>query len=132
MSEPAQSDPLPSNVRLFIYFRFFFNSRFYYPVFTILFLDFGLSLEQFALLNVAWAISIVVLEVPSGALADTIGRRNLLVVTGVLMVAEMLLLCFVPKTDPAILFPVFLLNRLLSGTAEAAASGPMKPLPMTP
>jgi MFS family permease len=72
---------------------------------------------------VVWAISIVMLEVPSGALADTIGRRNLLVVTGVLMVAEMLLLCFVPKTDPAILFPVFLLNRLFSGTAEAAASG---------
>lgn len=124
MNEPDRSNPFSiPNVRLFIYFRVFFNSRFYYPVFTILFLDFGLSLEQFALLNVAWAASIVLLEVPSGALADTMGRRNLLVAAGILMVAEMLLLCFVPKANPNILFAVFLLNRVLSGTAEAAASG---------
>ena len=88
------------NVRLFILFRVFFNSRFYSPVFTILFLDFGLSLEQFALLNAAWAASIVLLEVPSGALADTIGRRNLLVSAAVLMVIEMLLLCFAPRGRP--------------------------------
>jgi len=111
------------NVRLFIAFRVFFNARFYYPVFTILFLDFGLTLEQFALLNAAWAASIVLLEVPSGALADTIGRRNLLVVTGILMVIEIALLCFVPLGNAGLLFAVFLVNRVLSGAAEAAASG---------
>ena len=111
------------NVRLFIAFRVFFNARFYYPVFTILFLDFGLTLEQFALLNAAWAASIVLLEVPSGALADTIGRRNLLVATGILMVIEIALLCFVPLGNPDLLFAIFLVNRVLSGAAEAAASG---------
>ena len=111
------------NVRLFIAFRVFFNARFYYPVFTILFLDFGLTLQQFALLNAAWAAAIVMLEVPSGALADTFGRRNLLVVTGVLMVIEIALLCFVPLGKADLLFAVFLINRVLSGAAEAAASG---------
>ena len=111
------------NVRLFIAFRIFFNARFYYPIFTILFLDFGLNLEQFALLNAAWAATIVVFEVPSGALADTFGRRNLLVVTGVLMVIEIALLCFVPLGNASLLFAVFLANRVLSGAAEAAASG---------
>ena len=111
------------NVRLFIAFRVFFNARFYYPVFTILFLDFGLTLEQFALLNAAWAASIVLLEIPSGALADTIGRRNLLVVTGILMVIEIALLCFIPLGNPDFLFGIFLVNRVLSGAAEAAASG---------
>lgn len=111
------------NVRLFIAFRIFFNARFYYPIFTILFLDFGLSLEQFALLNVAWAATIVLLEVPSGALADTIGRRNLLVTAGCLMVVEIALICFVPMGNAEFLFWVFLVNRVLSGTAEAAASG---------
>jgi MFS family permease len=111
------------NVRLFIAFRVFFNARFYYPVFTILFLDFGLTLDQFALLNAAWAASIVLLEVPSGALADTIGRRNLLIVTGILMVIEITLLCFVPLGNAGLLFAVFLVNRVLSGAAEAAASG---------
>jgi len=111
------------NVRLFIAFRVFFNARFYYPVFTILFLDFGLTLEQFALLNAAWAASIVLLEVPSGALADIIGRRNLLVATGILMVIEIALLCFIPMGNPQLLFAIFLFNRVLSGAAEAAASG---------
>ena len=124
MDKPIGKSPFAiRNIRLFIAFRVFFNARFYYPVFTILFLDFGLTLEQFALLNAAWAASIVLLEVPSGALADTIGRRNLLVVTGTLMVIEIVLLCFVPLGNAGLLFGVFLVNRVLSGAAEAAASG---------
>lgn len=111
------------NIRLFIAFRVFFNSRFYYPVFTILFLDFGLTLEQFAILNLVWALTIVLLEIPSGALADTIGRKNLLVFAGVCMVLEMSLLCFAPLGNPRLLFYIFLANRVLSGSAEAAASG---------
>ncbi len=121
---PNRKSPfLIRNVRLFIAFRVFFNARFYYPVFTILFLDFGLTLEQFALLNAAWAASIVLLEVPSGALADIIGRRTLLVATGILMVIEIALLCFIPMGNPHLLFAIFLVNRVLSGAAEAAASG---------
>ena len=111
------------NIRLFIAFRVFFNSRFYYPIFTILFLDFGLTLEQFALLNAVWAAAIVIFEVPSGALADTVGRKNLLVFTGMLMVVEIALLCFAPKENLQLLFVFFLFNRVLSGIAEAAASG---------
>ena len=110
-------------MRLFIAFRVFFNCRFYYPVFTILFLDYGLTLEQFALLNAAWAATIVLLEVPSGAMADTVGRRNLLIFSGILMVIEMVLLCFAPRGNAQLLFPLFLVNRILSGAAEASASG---------
>lgn len=124
METPAKKSPYKiRNVRLFIAFRVFFNCRFYYPVFTILFLDYGLTLEQFALLNAVWAATIVLLEVPSGALADTVGRRNLLVFTGVLMVIEMMLLCFAPRGNAQLLFPIFLVNRILSGAAEASASG---------
>ena len=124
MEKPTKTSPFKiRNIRLFIAFRIFFNCRFYYPVFTILFLDYGLTLQQFALLNVAWAATIVLLEVPSGALADTVGRRNLLVLTGVLMVIEMVLLCFAPRGNPGLLFAIFLVNRVLSGAAEAFASG---------
>ncbi|MGD2187298.1 MAG: MFS transporter [Desulfobacterales bacterium] len=124
MEKPTKTSPFKiRNIRLFIAFRVFFNCRFYYPVFTILFLDYGLTLEQFALLNAAWAATIVLLEVPSGALADTVGRRNLLVFTGILMVVEMTLLCFAPRGNPGLLFAIFLVNRVLSGAAEACASG---------
>ncbi len=111
------------NVRLFIVFRLFFTARFYYPVFSILFLDFGLTVSQFALLNAIWAAVIVVAEVPSGALADTIGRKRLLVATGAMMVVELFLLCVAPIRGGALLFGVFLANRVMSGLAEASASG---------
>ncbi len=112
-----------ANIRLFVAFRVVFNARFYYPVFTILFLDYGLTLEQFALLNTVWALTIVLAEVPSGALADIIGRKQLLVTTSLFMIAEMALIAFVPLGNPRAVFYAFLVNRVLSGLAEALASG---------
>jgi len=111
------------NVRSFTLFRVFFSARFYYPVYALLFLDYGLTLGQFGLLNAIWAATIVLLEVPSGALADTIGRRNLLLVAGICMLLEMAVLLVAPVGGGGWLFAFFVLNRVLSGAAEAAASG---------
>jgi len=119
---PSSPYAIP-NVRLFIAFKCFFNARFYYPIFTILFLDFGLTVSQFALLNAVWAATIVIMEVPSGALADIWGRRKLMILAGGLMVLEMTILCFAPRNHLNLLFGLFVLNRVLSGIAEAAASG---------
>ena len=113
---------LKSNIPLFIAFRVLFNARWYYPVLAVLFIDFGLSIEQYALLNVAWAAAIVGLEVPSGALADQLGRKRMVVFAAALMVVEMSLFAFAPR-GASWLFWVFLLNRMLSGAAEASASG---------
>ena len=113
-SEKNEVHPLGlATVRWFVAFRVFFNARFYYPVFTILFLDFGLTLEQFAVLNAVWAATIVLAEVPSGALADVIGRRRLVLAAAVLMVVEMALLCFVPRGNVDLLFAVFLVLLLV-------------------
>ena len=109
------------NIPLFIAFRVFFNARFYYPVLGVLFLDLGLSLEQYATLNVIWAVTILLLEIPSGALADAIGRRWMVILAGALMVGEMTVFAFAPTG--AWLFPLLVLNRILSGAAEACASG---------
>ncbi len=112
-----------ANVRRFVWFRTLFNARYYYPVFGVLFLDYGLTLEQMSVLNFVWAIAIVGLEVPSGALADLWGRKRLLVLAAAFMVGEMLLLAWVPLGNATLIFAVFLVNRILSGAAEASASG---------
>ncbi|MEX1298494.1 MAG: MFS transporter [Desulfotignum sp.] len=111
------------DIRWFIAFRVFFNSRFYYPVFTILFLDFGLTVAQFSVLNAVWAATIVLAEVPSGAVADIIGRKRLLNFAAGVMIVEIGIISFMPRIDPVLIFSVFLVNRVLSGLAEAAASG---------
>ncbi len=123
MAAIEQAGPHRKNPQWFILFRILFNCRFYYPIYTIFFLDAGLSMAQFATLNFIWAVSIVLLEVPSGALADQVGRRRLVVLSAVLMVLEMACLAFLPFHAGGLTFWIFAANRVLSGAAEACASG---------
>ena len=77
MPTPDSSDAADRNWRRFVLFRVLFNSRFYYPVLAVLFLDLGLSATQYTLLNFGWAFAIVCTDLPAGALADRLGRRPL-------------------------------------------------------
>lgn len=114
---------LSKNANRFVIFSVFFSARAYYPVLAILFIDLGLTLDQFVLLNLIWAATIFIFEVPSGALADTIGRRRLLIAASVLMIIEMLCLLLAPRGDGALLFSLCVINRICSGLSEACASG---------
>lgn len=50
-----------------------------FPVYALLFTDAGLSTTQVSTLFVLWSATHVVLEVPSGAWADSVSRRRLLI-----------------------------------------------------
>lgn len=114
---------MAGNPGRYVWFVALYNARAYYPVLAILFMDLGLTLDQYVMLNLVWAATIFLFEVPSGALADTFGRKNLLVVASLLMVAEMGCLLFAPKDGGWLLFFLCVANRFLSGLSEAAASG---------
>ena len=111
------------NWRRFVLFRVLFNSRFYYPVLAVMFLDLGLSATEYTLMNFAWAVAIVFSDVPAGVLADNIGRKPLVVGATFCMVGEMMLLAVAPRNGGLWLFLACLANRLLSGVAEGMASG---------
>jgi MFS family permease len=111
------------NWRRFVLFRVLFNSRFYYPVLAVLFLDLGVSATEYTLLNFAWALAIVFTDLPAGALADRIGRKPLVVAAAVFMVMEMILLGVAPLHGGIVLLLCCLANRILSGIAEGMASG---------
>src|ERR1700733_13155813 len=117
------NDAADRNWRRFIFFRVLFNSRFYYPVLAVLFLDLGLSVTQYTILNLAWALAIVFREVPAGALAGRVGRKPLIVAATLCMIGEMLLLLLAPQNGGLTLFLFCLANRVLSGIAEGMASG---------
>ena len=114
---------LSLNANRFVIFSVFFIARAYYPVLAVLFIDLGLTLDQFVLLNLIWALTIFLFEVPSGALADTIGRRTLLIAASVLMIVEMLCLLMAPRDGGTLLFVLCVINRICSGLSEACASG---------
>ncbi len=111
------------NWRRFVLFRVLFNSRFYYPVLAVLFLDLGLSATEYTLLNFAWALAIVFTDLPAGVLADRIGRKPLVVAAALFMVLEMGLLGAAPRNGGIVLLLCCLANRILSGMAEGMASG---------
>ncbi len=123
VSPATAANDADRNWRRFVLFRVLFNARFYYPVLAILFLDLGLSAAEYTLLNFAWALAIVLTDVPAGVLADRIGRRPLVIAAGVCMVVEMALLSIAPRNGGLILLMCCLANRLLSGIAEGMASG---------
>jgi MFS family permease len=127
MAREPRRDSIPvdadANWRRFVFFRVLFNSRFYYPVLAIFFLDLGLSATQYTFLNFAWAIAIVLTDVPAGVLADRIGRKPFVVGAAICMMGEMLLLILAPLNGGTVLFLYCLANRVLSGIAEGMASG---------
>lgn len=59
-------------------FKFFSDFMLIYPLYAVMFVDHGLSTGQIASILMVWSAVVVVLEVPSGALADRLSRRKLL------------------------------------------------------
>lgn len=56
-----------------------------YALYALLFADHGLSTAQISLLLAMWSLTAFVLEVPSGAWADTVSRRAMLILAALLM-----------------------------------------------
>jgi DHA1 family tetracycline resistance protein-like MFS transporter len=89
------------------------------PVLVLLMLDRGLTLGQIGLATAAQGVMILLLELPTGGLADAVGRRNVLVVASgfdLLAVAVMI---------SAGSLGSFALVFALQGIARALMSGPL-------
>ncbi len=58
-----------------------------YSVYALLFVDHGVPLGQISTLFIIWSVTSFVCEIPSGAWADTIDRRRLLVLSALIYAA---------------------------------------------
>lgn len=87
-------------------------------------LDRGVSLTWIGVAFAVRSLIVVLLEVPSGAVADTIGRKRMSLVSQTLTLASYLALLFLgaPGSD-ASLFLLFSLYVLTQGVGAAAHSG---------
>ncbi|RKN39659.1 MFS transporter [Micromonospora endolithica] len=93
-----------------------------YPVYALLFSDTGLTVWQISTLFVIWSASSVLLEVPSGALADAVSRRLLICLAPLVTGAGFALWVLAPS------YPAFALGFLLWGAGGALASGALEAL----
>lgn len=89
------------------------------PVFILLMTSRGLSLGQIGLVAAAQGLTILLLELPTGGLADALGRRRVLLAATVLEVASTALLAVVTSLSG------FVLVALMWGVYRALESGPL-------
>lgn len=73
---------LTTFTRLFYVFQFFWEFILIYAVDKLFFLYRGLELYQIAILIALWSMLVILLQVPTGALADRWSRKNMLVLAG--------------------------------------------------
>ncbi len=93
-----------------------------YALYALLFADHGMSVGQISSLFVIWSVTSFVFEVPSGAWADTVSRRALLVLSAVLYAC-----CFATWTY-APSYVGFALGFVLWGVSSALMSGTFEAL----
>ncbi|MFC7547890.1 MFS transporter [Plantactinospora sp. GCM10030261] len=96
-----------------------------YPVYALLFSDTGLSVWQISSLFVIWAVASILVEVPSGALADAVSRRLLLVCGPLLAAAGFALWVLAPS------YWAFATGFVLWGAGNALGSGALEALVFT-
>ncbi len=109
---------LRKNIRVLYAFSFCWLALVIMPVIVPFFASKGLSLTDVFVLQSVFALAVVVFEVPSGYLADVIGRRNTLILGSVFHSVGFTMLCFVDNFAGLLLFEVIvgLGMSLLSGS----------------
>ena len=76
-------EPLEKNIRKLYWFKALSQTGFFLPIIVLFWQDNGLSMAQVMLLQSIFAILVVILEVPTGYLADVWGRKKSLVTASV-------------------------------------------------
>ncbi|MFD6352937.1 MFS transporter [Nocardia tengchongensis] len=93
-----------------------------YAIYALLFADHGLNPAQISSLFAIWSATAFLLEIPSGAWADTVSRRALLILSGALLTAGFTVWTLYPT------YLGFAAGFVLWGTAGALRSGTFEAL----
>lgn len=106
------------NIPKFFVFYALYNLMFFMPVWVIFLQErHAITLTQVTLVDFAFWITMAVTEVPTGAVADTIGRKPSLLIGVLLAVGSVLLFGLAPT------YPLLLLANSLWGIAITFISG---------
>ncbi len=90
------------------------------PVFVLLPLSRGLSLTEIGLVFAVQGLVVLVLELPTGGLSDSIGRRPVLLLASVVSLTSLVLFYLAQSVE------VFVAAMVLQGIYRALDSGPLE------
>lgn len=105
------------DLRLFYVFRLLATSYLWVPIFWHFLVSRGLGFDQIMLLSAIYSVTVIVVEVPTGALADRIGRRFSMMAGALAMAASCLVAYF------AYSMPVFIAAEILAAVSMSLCSG---------
>lgn len=105
------------NVRKFYAFEIVATCLFFLPVIVLFWQENGLSMTQIMILQSIYALSTIILEIPSGYLADRYGRKTTLVISSILLVIGISLYSISHE------FTNFILAEIVWGAGLAFLSG---------
>lgn len=105
------------NVKKYYTFNFFNSLEFFAPVIVLFWQSKGLNFSQIMLLQSIYALGVIVLELPTGALADYLGKRISLVLGSLFFTAGFFIYGISNE------FWQFIVGELTIGTGAALISG---------
>lgn len=116
-----EKEQLQSNIWKFYLFDIFGGMLFAVPIMALFWQENGLNLTQIMLLQSLFSLAMVVLEVPTGYLADVYGRSRMLLISGICLTASISVYSigtdFLSFLSAELLFALGL--SLYSGTSSA-------------
>lgn len=115
--------------KIYLY-KFFDDLVFIYPLYAVMFADSGLNAFQISLLLIVWSSTTLLLEIPSGVLADKFSRKYILLLAQILRIVGYIIWIIIPNFTGFLLGFVFwgIKSALSSGTFEALVYDELKTL----
>lgn len=89
------------------------------PFIILIMQERGLALSTIGVIWAVYGVTVAVLELPTGSLADTLGRRPVLLTAGLLNLLAMAVFLFADS------LPAFVTSMVMLGAARALDSGPL-------
>lgn len=91
--------------------------RFFIPVLALFYIASQVSLDQFTIIMGIFSLAILLLEIPSGVLADLIGRKKTIILAKICFLIELILIAFYNG------FWIFFIAKIISGIGVSLVSG---------
>lgn len=112
-----EAKKINSNIWKLYAYWFFHGLIFAYVIERLFELERGLTVQEMVYLEVIFATTLFIMEVPTGALADSWSRRKTMILSGVFTFMEFFVLIFAHH------FWVFAISAIVAGIQNALSSG---------
>ena len=108
---------LKNNVPLIYIISSLMWGRFFIPVLALFYISSKVSLDQFSIIMAVFALSTLLLEIPTGVIADLLGKKKTLLLARFCYIIEIFLIAFFNG------FWIFLIAKTISGVGVSLSSG---------